>query len=60
MSREQSNDGEDDVVGTEVDRFVDATAETEVELRLPFEVGMELDQIPKDIQPGRQPGRRHA
>ena len=48
MSREQS-DGEDSVVGTGVDRFVDATAETEVELRLPLEADMETDQIPKDI-----------
>ena len=48
MSREQS-DGEDSVVGTGVNRFVDATAETEVELRLPLEADMETDQIPKDI-----------
>ena len=47
MSREQS-DGEDSVVETGVDRFVE-TAETEVELRLPLETGMEPDQIPKDI-----------
>ena len=40
MSREQS-DGENDVVGTEVDRCVDATAETEVELLLPLEAGMD-------------------
>ena len=45
MSREQS-DGEDSVVGTGVDRFVDATAETEVELRLPLEADIETDQIP--------------
>ena len=30
-------------------RFVDATAETEVELRLPLEVDMEPDQIRKDV-----------
>ena len=48
MSREQS-DGEDEAVVTDVDRFVDATAETEVELCLPFEAGMETDQTPKDI-----------
>ena len=48
MSREQS-DGEDDVVGTEVDRLGDATVETKVELRLPFEAGMEPDQTQKDI-----------
>ena len=42
------------MVGTEVDRLVDATAETEVELRLPFEAGMEPNQILKDtpIPPG--------
>ena len=53
MSREQT-DGEDSVVGIGVDRFVDATAEMEVELRLPFEADMERDQIPKDlpISPG--------
>ena len=53
MNREQS-DGEDRVVGTGVDRFVDATTETEVELRLPLEVDMEMAQIPKDmpISPG--------
>ena len=39
MSREQS-DGEDDVVGTEVDRVVEATGETEVELCLPLEADM--------------------
>ena len=48
MSREQS-DGEDSVVGTGVNRFVDATAETEVELCLPLEADMETDEIPKDI-----------
>ena len=36
-------------MGTGVDRFVDATTETEVELRLPLGAGMEPDQIPKDI-----------
>ena len=48
MCREQS-DGEDDVVGAEVDRFVDATAETEVELRLHLGTGMEPDQIPNGM-----------
>ena len=48
MSREQS-DGEDGVVETGIDRFVDATVETEVELCLPLEVDMELDRIRKDI-----------
>ena len=48
MSREQS-DGEDSVVETGTDRLVYATAETEVELRLPLEVDMELDRIRKDI-----------
>ena len=37
------------MVGAEVDRFVDATAETEVELCLPFEAGMEPNQTPKDV-----------
>ena len=48
MSREQS-DVEDGVVETGTDRFVDATAETEVELSLPLEVDMEPDWIHKDI-----------
>ena len=48
MSREQSN-GEDSVMGTRVDRSVDATMETEVELRLLLEADMEPDEIPKDI-----------
>ena len=43
MSRE-SSDGEDSVVGAGTDRFVDATAEAEVELCLPLEVDMELDR----------------
>ena len=34
---------------TGTDRFVDATAETEVELRLPLEVDMEPDRIRKDV-----------
>ena len=33
---------------TGTERFVDATAETEVELRLPLEVDVEPDQIRKD------------
>ena len=48
MSWEQS-DGEDSVVETVTDRFVDATAEKEVELCLPLEVDMEPDRIRKDI-----------
>ena len=48
MSRQHS-DGEDSVVETGTDQFVDATAETEVELRLPLEVDMEPDRICKDI-----------
>ena len=48
MSREQS-DGEDSVVGNGIDRFVDATAEMEEELRLSLEVDMEPDRIRKDI-----------
>ena len=36
-------------MGTGTDRFVDATAETEVELCLPLEVDMEPDRILKDI-----------
>ena len=46
MSREHSDD-EDSVVGIGTDRFGDATAETEVELRLPLEHYMEW--ILKDI-----------
>ena len=34
---------------TETNRFVDATAETEVELRLPLEVDMEPDRICEDV-----------
>ena len=45
MSQKQS----DGVVGTGVYRFVNATAETEVEPRLPLEADMETDQIPRDI-----------
>ena len=45
MSREQS-DGEDDVVGTEVDR---ETRETEVELYLHLETDMEPGRIPKAV-----------
>ena len=48
MSREQSN-GEGSVGETGTDRFVDVTAETEVELRLPLEVDVEPDQIRKDV-----------
>ena len=48
MNREHS-DGEDIVVETGTDQFVEATAETEVELRLPLEVDMEPDRIRKDI-----------
>ena len=48
MSREQSDD-EDSVVGIGTDRFVDATVEKEVELRLPLELNMEPDRILKDI-----------
>ena len=48
MSREQS-DGEDSVGETGTDGFVDATAETEVELRLPLEVDVGPDQIRKDV-----------
>ena len=48
MSREQS-DGEDSAGETRTDRFVDATAEMEVELRLPLEVDMEPAQIRKDV-----------
>ena len=48
MSREQSG-GEGSGVETGTDRFVDATAETEVELRLPLEVDMEPDRIRKDV-----------
>ena len=48
MSWEQS-DGEGSGIETGTDRFVDASAETEVELRLPPEVVMEPDQIRKDV-----------
>ena len=48
MSWEQS-DGEGSVGETGTDRFVDATVDTEVELRLPLEVDVELDQIRKDV-----------
>ena len=48
MSREQS-DGEGSMGETGTDSFVDSTAETEVELRLPLEVDMEPDQIRKDV-----------
>ena len=53
MNREQS-EGEGSGVETGTDRFVDATTETEVELRLPLEVDMEPDRIRKDapIYPG--------
>ena len=44
MSREQSDD-KDSAGETRNDQFVDASAETEVELRLPLEVDMEPDQI---------------
>ena len=44
MSREQSDD-EDSVGETGNNRFVDATAESELELCLPLEVHMEPDQI---------------
>ena len=42
MSRKQS-DGEGSVGETGTDRFVDATVETEVELRLPLEAYTEPD-----------------
>ena len=48
MSREQS-DGEDSAGETRTDRFVDATVEMEVELRLPLEVDVEPAQIRKDV-----------
>ena len=48
MSREQL-DGEDSVVETGTNRYIDATAETEVELLLPLEVDMEPDRIRTDI-----------
>ena len=48
--RWEQSDSEDSVVETGSDRFVDATAETEVELHLPLEVDMEPDaKIHKDI-----------
>ena len=62
MSRAQS-DGEDDMVETGTDRFVDTTAETEVELHLPLEVDMESDRIHKeypDLPGSCQPGRRQS
>ena len=43
------SDGEDSAVETGADGFADATAETEVELCLPLEVDMELDQIYKEV-----------
>ena len=46
MSRELS-DGEDSAA--ETDEFVDATAETEVELHLPLEVDMEPDRIHEEV-----------
>ena len=49
MSQEQC-DGEGSVGETGTDRFVDASAETEVEVRLPLEVDMEPDRIRKDVQ----------
>ena len=45
MSREQS-DGEDNVVETGTDWFVDATAETEVELCLHLQVGKDIPIYP--------------
>ena len=48
MSPEQS-DGECSLGETGSDRFVDATAEMEVELRLPLEVDVGPDQIRKDV-----------
>ena len=48
MSREHS-DGEDSVMETGTDQFVDATTDTEVELCLSLEVDMEPDRIRKDI-----------
>ena len=48
MSREQS-DGEGNGVENGTNRFVDVTAETEVELRLPLEVDMEPERIRKDV-----------
>ena len=48
MSREQS-DGEDSEGEAGNGGFVDATAETEVELRLPLEVDMKPDSIREDV-----------
>ena len=48
MSRKLSDD-DNSVVETRTDRFINATAETEVELRLPLEVDMEPDRILEDI-----------
>ena len=47
-SREQS-DGEDSVGETRTNLFVDATAETEMELRLSLEVDVEPDRIREDV-----------
>ena len=69
MSREQS-DGEDSVGENGTDRFVDATAEMEVELRLPLEVDTEPDRMCRDgpiflgavnldaVDPGQEKQRR--
>ena len=48
MNREQS-DGEDSAGETGTDGFVDATAEMEVELRLPLEVDMKPDRIREGV-----------
>ena len=48
MSREQS-DGEDSVGETRTDRFVNVTAVTEVELRLPLEIDVEPNHIRMDV-----------
>ena len=47
MSRDQSDS--EGVGETGTDGFVDTTAETEVELRLPLEVYVGPDQIRKDV-----------
>ena len=48
ISREQS-DSKGSVGETGTDGFVDATAETDVELRLPLEVDMEPDWMRRDV-----------
>ena len=48
MNQEKS-DSEDSVGETGTGGFVDATTETEVELRLPWEVNAGPGQIPKDV-----------